>query len=374
MSKEENLDLSKVTVSQLLDDQQIPESTDPKQEEKPVENTTEEVVEETQEESVPEQETTDEETVEEVKEEQTEEAEQPVAENTESDETDSEPSIVSTLIERLGYDIQGEFSDDYDGIVGVTKEAATKMAEEQFQQVFSAFPDIQEYLNYRVSGGDPDKYFEVAAKEIDFSKLEVNEKDVGMQRKILETFLTSQGYEPEEVTDTIQDYEDAKILYKNAGRAVKKLAVAQANAKETLLKQQQEEAKVVAQQTKETWNNINQIVNRGKLKDFTIPEADKKKFYNWMSVPVDQQGRSQRIIDREKLDQESILAMEYLMYKGLDLSKLINTKATTRQAVNLKAKLKANSQTASRRMKGNKGGYNKTSKRPNIPSLDKLLG
>jgi len=374
MSKEENLDLSKVTVSQLLDDQQIPESTDPKQEEKPVENTTEEVVEETQEESVPEQETTDEETVEEVKEEQTEEAEQPVAENTESDETDSEPSIVSTLIERLGYDIEGEFSDDYDGIVGVTKEAATKMAEEQFQQVFSAFPDIQEYLNYRVSGGDPDKYFEVAAKEIDFSKLEVNEKDVGMQRKILETFLTSQGYEPEEVTDTIQDYEDAKILYKNAGRAVKKLAVAQANAKETLLKQQQEEAKVVAQQTKETWNNINQIVNKGKLKDFTIPEADKKKFYNWMSVPVDQQGRSQRIIDREKLDQESILAMEYLMYKGLDLSKLINTKATTRQAVNLKAKLKANSQTASRRMKGNKGGYNKTSKRPNIPSLDKLLG
>ena len=374
MSKEENLDLSKVTVSQLLDDQQIPESTDPKQEEKPVENTTEEVVEKTQEESVPEQETTDEETVEEVKEEQTEEAEQPVAENTESDETDSEPSIVSTLIERLGYDIQGEFSDDYDGIVGVTKEAATKMAEEQFQQVFSAFPDIQEYLNYRVSGGDPDKYFEVAAKEIDFSKLEVNEKDVGMQRKILETFLTSQGYEPEEVTDTIQDYEDAKILYKNAGRAVKKLAVAQANAKETLLKQQQEEAKVVAQQTKETWNNINQIVNKGKLKDFTIPEADKKKFYNWMSVPVDQQGRSQRIIDREKLDQESILAMEYLMYKGLDLSKLINTKATTRQAVNLKAKLKANSQTASRRMKGNKGGYNKTSKRPNIPSLDKLLG
>jgi hypothetical protein len=374
MSKDENLDLSKVTVSQLLDDQQIPDSTDPKEEEKPVEDTVEEVKEttetpETQEESKPE----------ESAEEPVEELEEPVAkeeaaENTESDETDSEPSIISTLVERLGYDIQGEFSDDYDGIVGVTKEAATKMAEEQFQQVFSAFPDIQEYLNYRVSGGDPDKYFEVAAKEIDFSKLELNEKDLGMQRKVLETFLVSQGYEPEEVTDTIQDYEDAKILYKNAGRAVKKLAVAQANAKEALLKQQEEDAKIVAQQTKETWNNIGTIINKGRLKEFTIPEADKKKFYNWMSVPVDQQGRSQRIIDREKLDQESILAMEYLMYKGLDLSKLINTKATTRQAVNLKAKLKSNTQTATRRMKGNKGGFNKTSKRPTIPSLDKLLG
>tara|TARA_B100000424_G_C22944598_1_gene502711 strand:- start:2827 stop:3942 length:1116 start_codon:yes stop_codon:yes gene_type:complete len=371
MSKDENLDLSKVTVSQLLDDQQIPESTDPKEEEKPVENTAEEAVEqpEAQEEQT-EQEPVEEQSTEEVEEPQAEE----VAEKVESDETDSEPSIISTLVERLGYDIQGEFSDDYDGIVGVTKEAATKMAEEQFQQVFSAFPDIQEYLNYRVSGGDPDKYFEVAAKEIDFSTLEVNEKDVGMQRKILETFLTSQGYEPEEVMDTIQDYEDAKILYKNAGRAVKKLASSQAEAKKQLLQKQQEDAQLVAQQTKETWNNINSIINKGKLKDFTIPEADKKKFYNWMSVPVDQQGRSQRIIDREKLDQESILAMEYLMYKGLDLSKLINTKATTRQAVNLKAKLKANTQTASRRMKGNKGGFNKTSKRPTIPSLDKLLG
>ena len=39
------------------------------------------------------------------------------------------------------------------------------------------------------------------------------------------------------------------------------------------------------------------------------------------------------------MDQESILAMEFLIYKGLDISKLVNTKATTRQAVNLKAKL-----------------------------------
>ena len=43
---------------------------------------------------------------------------------------------------------------------------AEKIAEEQFRSVFQSFPDIQEYLNYRVSGGDPDKFFKVAAKEI----------------------------------------------------------------------------------------------------------------------------------------------------------------------------------------------------------------
>jgi len=376
-NKEENLDLSKVTVSKLLNDQSIPDSTDPKPEE-PVEEQVEETVEATDEsgdvqetpvEGEAQEETQSEESVEEPV---TDATEEPVAENSESEE-DSEPTIIQSLKDRLGYEIDGEFGEDYDGIIGLTKAAATKMAEEQFESVFSAFPDIQEYLNYRISGGDPEKYFKVAAKEIDFNTLKIDEKDVGMQKKIVETFLGHQGYTPEEIADTVQDYEDAKLLYKNASRAVQKLAVTQEQNKKQLLEQQQRDAQTAAQQTQQTWNEISGIINKGKLRDFTIPESDKKKFYNWMAAPVDAQGRSQRLIDREKMDQESILAMEFLIYKGLDISKLVNTKATTRQAVNLKAKLKSNTQTATRRMKGNKGGYNKSQKRTNIPSLDKLF-
>lgn len=375
MSKTENLDLSKVTVSDLLNDKKIPDSTEPKDEkpEEKVEESTEAVdnTEEVQKEEAPvaEEESSENESVEEPVSEETEE----VAEKSESEE-DSEPSIIQTLRERLGYEIDGEFAEDYDGIIGLTKATANKMAEEQFGQVFAAFPDVQEYMNYRVAGGQPNDYFEVAAKEMDFSKLQVNEKDKGMQRKVVETFLDMQGYEPEEITDAIQDYEDANLLYKNASRAVKKIAAVQAKNKETLLQRQQEEAKTAAAQTQQTWKEIGEIINKGKLRDFAIPEAEKKKFYNWMATPVDQNGRSQRLIDREKMDQESILAMEFLVYKGLDLSKLINTKATTRQAVNLKAKLKSNTQTASRRMKGNKGAYNKTQKRAVVPTLDKLFG
>ena len=376
-NKEENLDLSKVTVSKLLNDQSIPDSTDPKPEE-PVEEQVEETVEATDEsgnvqetpvEGEAQEETQSEESVEEPV---TDATEEPVAENSESEE-DSEPTIIQSLKDRLGYEIDGEFGEDYDGIIGLTKAAATKMAEEQFESVFSAFPDIQEYLNYRISGGDPEKYFKVAAKEIDFNTLKVDEKDVGMQKKIVETFLGHQGYTPEEIADTVQDYEDAKLLYKNASRAVQKLAVTQEQNKKQLLEQQQKDAQQAAQQTQQTWSEISGIINKGKLRDFTIPESDKKKFYNWMATPVDAQGRSQRLLDREKMDQESILAMEFLIYKGLDISKLVNTKATTRQAVNLKAKLKSNTQTATRRMKGNKGGYNKSQKRTSVPSLDKLF-
>ena len=374
MSKEDNLDLSKISVSALLDDQPAPAAETTEETPETVETetpTTDETVEETAEE-----------TSEEIQEDDTEapapnddlqEAADALEADTETEET--EVSIISTLKERLGYDVEGEFEDDYDGIAGLTKAMAEKIAEEQFASVFQSFPDIQEYLNYRVSGGDPDKFFKVAAKEIDFGKLQLSKEDKGMQRKVVENFMQMQGFEPEEISETIQDYEDAGLLLKNSERAVKKLAAHQIKEKESLVKKQQEQAQENARQTQETWGQIGTIINKGRLRDFTIPESDKKRFYSWMATPVDNKGRSQRLIDREKLDQESILAMEYLMYKGLDISKLVSAKVNTKQAASLKAKLKSSKQTASRRMKGNKGGYNKSSNgRPNIPTLDKLLG
>ena len=309
MSKEDNLDLSKISVSALLDDQPAPAAETTEETPETVETetpTTDETVEETAEE-----------TSEEIQEDDTEapapnddlqEAADALEADTETEET--EVSIISTLKERLGYDVEGEFEDDYDGIAGLTKAMAEKIAEEQFASVFQSFPDIQEYLNYRVSGGDPDKFFKVAAKEIDFGKLQLSKEDKGMQRKVVENFMQMQGFEPEEISETIQDYEDAGLLLKNSERAVKKLAAHQIKEKESLVKKQQEQAQENARQTQETWGQIGTIINKGRLRDFTIPESDKKRFYSWMATPVDNKGRSQRLIDREKLDQESILAME----------------------------------------------------------------
>ena len=214
MSKEDNLDLSKISVSALLDDQPAPAAETTEETPETVETetpTTDETVEETAEE-----------TSEEIQEDDTEapapnddlqEAADALEADTETEET--EVSIISTLKERLGYDVEGEFEDDYDGIAGLTKAMAEKIAEEQFASVFQSFPDIQEYLNYRVSGGDPDKFFKVAAKEIDFGKLQLSKEDKGMQRKVVENFMQMQGFEPEEISETIQDYEDAGLLLKN---------------------------------------------------------------------------------------------------------------------------------------------------------------
>ena len=231
MSKEDNLDLSKISVSELLDDQQIPST-------ETTEETSEDVDTETSKADETSEETTEETSVD-IQEDDTE-APEPnedlqAADTLETETEESEASIISTLKERLGYEIEGDFEDDYDGIAGLTKAMAEKIAEEQFRSVFQSFPDIQEYLNYRVSGGDPDKFFKVAAKEIDFGKLALNKEDKGMQRKVVESFMQMQGFEAEEITEAIQDYEDAGILLKNSERAVKKLAAHQVKQKESLV-------------------------------------------------------------------------------------------------------------------------------------------
>jgi len=182
MSKEDNLDLSKISVSALLDDQptpaaesteETPETTEAVETETP---TTDETVEETTEETS--EEIQEDDTEAEAPNDNLQEAADALESETETEE--EEATIISTLKERMGYDIEGEFADDYDGIANLTKAMAEKIAEEQFQSVFQSFPDIQEYLNYRVSGGDPDKFFKVAAKEIDFGKLQLNKDDKGM--------------------------------------------------------------------------------------------------------------------------------------------------------------------------------------------------
>ena len=89
-----------------------------------------------------------------------------------------------------------------------------------------------------------------------------------------------------------------------------------------------------------------------------------------MSDAVDNQGRTQRLLDREQMDLETQVAMEYLLWKKFDLSKLVSNTKNTKKAQNLKQKLQQN-KPASQRMKG---GRNAASKAPaKLPSLKDLL-
>jgi hypothetical protein len=353
----EKLDLSKVSVNDIFNDNgPTPEPQ--------VEDTTEAVEEpqdEPQEEEQPVEEPQDNDQAE-------EQAEETASKEQPTEATEEEESIINELQAKLGYELDGEFDESIDGLLDFTKATAEKMAQEQMQNVFGAFPDVQEYLNYRANGGDPKQYFQTAAPERDFSAMEVSEGDVVTQKQIVGAYLEGQGFDQAEIKETLEDYEDAGILERHAKKALTRLQTKQAQEKKSLIERQQQQAQAQAQENERMWQEISGIVQKGSLKGLTVPERDKKRFFDWMASPIDKQGNSQRGIDRANLDQETLLALEYIVYKGFDLSKLIANNNTTQQARSLRSKLSKGTSSNSR-MKNSKPGYTKAQKLPDLKDL-----
>lgn len=360
MNKDESLDLSQVSVANLLNNNAP--SDIPAPEEPVAEESAEEQVEEVVEEPA----------VAEAQEAETPEAEvdEPVAEAADETPEASELGVIDTLRQKLGYEVEGAFEDDYDGVVSFTQSVAGEIAKEQLDTVFNQFPDVEQYLQFRYNGGDPKKYFAATSPEVDFSSIELSEDNISMQRMVVEEHMIKQGYTQDEIIETVQEYIDAGILQRQAHRSLGKLKVFQDQESVQVVERQKAEAAQRQQQLTQQWTSIKSTIDNGKLKTFEIPSSDKKKFYSWMSDAVDNQGRTQRLVDREAMDLETQLAIEYLAWKKLDLSRLVTATQNTQKAQNLKQKLQQ-TQTASRRMKG---GANSAQKAPKkLPSLKDLL-
>jgi len=361
MTEEKSLDLSQVSVANLLNDDAPSSIPQPEAEE--VEQSTEVQNEE----------------VEDVPQAEVEEPQDTPAASTEAEETPEpvssteeeteEPGVIDILREKMGYEIAGEFSEDYDGVVNFTQSVANEIAKEQLDTVFSQFPDVEEYLQFRYNGGDPKKYFQATSPNVDYGAIELSDEDVSMQRMVVQEFLTRQGYQPDEVSETIQEYVEAGILLNQANRSLGRLKVAQEKEAKELVEQQRQQAEAQQKQVQQQWGAIQDTIERGTVRGFQIPNADRKKFFSWMSDAVDNQGRTQRLVDREAMDLETQVAMEYLLWKKFDLNKLVSNTQNTKKAQNLKQKLQQK-KPANQRMKGGQTSYKAPKK---LPSLKDLL-
>ena len=324
--------------------------------------TTEEVAEEPTTE-VPTEETTDE--VEEVEaEEAADSFDTEPTQEVEADET----GMFSTLGAKLGYEVEGDFSEDYDGLAAYTTAVGEQIAKEQLEKIFASMPDVQEYFEYRANNGDPLKYFEAQQAEMDYGNVDLNNEAI--QKRVVIDGMRQQGFTDEDITRMVESYEDAGILADNAGIYLKQLQATQGQRKEQLLAQQQQQAAQQRAEAEAYWNSVHETINTGSLKGMQIPQRQRGKFYEWMTTPVTDQGYTQRDLDRQNIDQETALAVEYLLYQGFDLKKLAGNAAATQKVSSLKSKLSSAPSAGSRMKSRTKSG---TTKPNGLPSLKDLL-
>ena len=285
------------------------------------------------------------------------------------DEPVAEANMFSTLSEKLGYEVEGDFAEDYDGLANYTTAVGEQIANERLQKMFEQYPDVAEYFQYRSNNGDPLKYFEAQQAELDYNSIEIDD-NLAVQKRVVIDGMRQAGFGDSEIGEMVDDLEDTGLLKKQAGRYLSRLQATQATRKEQLLAQQAEQAQQQRAEAEAYWASVQDTINTGNLKGLGIPQRQRGKFFDWMTNPVADNGATQRDLDRQNIDQETALAVEYLLFQGFDLKKLATSAAATQKVSTLKSKLSSAPSAGSRLKSRTKSG---TTKPTGIPSLKDLL-
>lgn len=271
-------------------------------------------------------------------------------------EDDGEESITDSIAKALGYELEKDYADTEEGLAEFTKDVAKEIAEDQLQALFEQFPTVQKHLDYVLAGGDPDKFFQTYNPSLDYGQIEIDRDDSRTQKGFLTEYLREKGHDDDFIKDMIDDYEDSGKLYDRALNAQKHLAAGQAREREEIVARQREAQKQQQQQTEEFWESVATTIEEGKeFAGIKIPDREKAKFFDYISKPVDKQGRTKRDVDYASAEMDAKLALDYLMYKKLQLSDIISTKVKSASAQNLRQKIQSNQERVKNFGKAEKG-------------------
>ena len=298
-------------------------------------------------------------------------AEKETFEKTEdSAEEEEDDSIVGEVLSSLGYKVDEKYEDTTEGLVSLTKDIGAQMADDTLDKLFEQHPLVGKHLEYVMNGGKSEEFMTTNDPREDYSKMELKEDDSRSQKTILSEYFRLKGHDKEFITELLEDYEDSGKLHKKAESAKTALAQAQDQYKTQMLEEQKQKQKETKQEQTKFWDGVYDTIDKSKeFKGISIPEREKNKFFDYLSKPVTKEGYTQRDLDHNGSEMDTKLAIDYLMYKGFNLDKLIDKKARTKSTRALKDKIKGHTES----LKSAKKASRAPSTAVDIDSLDLQL-
>ena len=278
--------------------------------------------------------------------EEEDEQEEEVEEESDKQEVESteESTVVSEILDSLGY--EGEYEDTAEGLTAMTKDIASQMADERIDEVLEKFPLVKKHMEYVLAGGESQKFMKAFDPTLDYNQMEIAEDDARSQKAILTDYFNQKGHDGDFIKEMLEDYEDSGKLFKKAEAAKQALGKVQAQEKEQLVERQKAELQAQQEKQMEFWNGVQETIKESKeFAGLQVPEREKTKFFNYLSKPVTKEGYTQRDLDHSEAEMEVKLAIDYLMYKGFNLEKIINKKAKTTATKTLRQKIAQNEET-----------------------------
>jgi hypothetical protein len=147
--------------------------------------------------------------------------------------------------------------------------------------------DSQKFIDYLEQGGDPQNYIQ---KKASFNYLKTTDAQVQgdetIQKNILRDLLTREGYDLQEITDKVKDYEDSGLLEKESMRAFKKLKGIEAQEDNGIVEGQKQENIKRQEAYKQYLGTLQSMINqKSDIAGFPISENQKKALYEYMTRP-----------------------------------------------------------------------------------------
>lgn len=177
----------------------------------------------------------------------------------------------------------------------------------------------KQLIEYIEKGGDVDSYLTKLQKPFDIKNVDLTiESD---QEKVVRENLKLQGYEPDEIDETINDYKDSLILDKQAKVATKQLQKHYDKIEESLIAEQEQIQEYKKEQYNQYISNVNSLIDTSDvLAGLPITGKEKLEFKKYL-LAVDNTGLTQYAKEVAEDPVKTQLELAYLKYMKYDFSK-----------------------------------------------------
>jgi hypothetical protein len=248
-------------------------------------------------------------------------------------------SIMGGLVESgtLEFDPEKEYSSGAKGIEELVEDTVnrrlTEAVEKSKKEDHRDVNALRDYLSENPGATVED--FVTDQEDVDYAT--VDESNPQYQIYLIEDFLTIQGYDRDEINDTLKEYRSAGSLSRHAK-----------NAKNQMIKHQQSamraksEARKAAQLREQEEANIRRnefeqkILKTKSVGGIDLSIEERQKLADYILKPV-AEGKTQLMMD-EDADSNAALLYAYIKQRNLDLTKLerkAETKATLKFKKNM---------------------------------------
>ena len=238
-----------------------------------------------------------------------------------------------------------------EGIALLVEDIATKVIGAKEDALFEEYPQMKDYLNHLMAGGQPENYFK-HVEETSITKYALpkdddkNESSNAARKAILkEEQLIKNGYydiddaaqrsailaRANKHVDRIADSGDEELVEE---AKLAKQSIDDINEKRRSAKAAADKAAITArqEQVNQYIDKIKTTVSSRKLHSITIPESDILAFTDYLTKPVNPQGQTQEMLDVGKEDLSKSLEIAYSRFKGFDLDALVALKVNQEKA------------------------------------------